>query len=248
MAEERSICGRAERYIRGLSDALNALDKDLSKAQADGTRGLSRLLDAVKRYLGDADHFIKKGDCETALVAVSYAEGLLDALGYLGILEIPWGKPYNRRKVFVAGTFDIIHPGHIELLRYAASLGDVYVVVSRDTNALKAKKRPLVFDENTRLKIISSIRYVYKARLGDERDYLKPIEEIRPDVIVLGPDQPFSEKTLGDMLEARLGYRPLITRFKGKIHFSGDMRGSSDVIREICRRVCPLLGLPNQPE
>jgi len=50
------------------------------------------------------------------------------------------------KKIFVNGTFDIIHRGHIELLNYARSLGD-YLIVAIDTDErvkkLKGMKRPI---------------------------------------------------------------------------------------------------------
>jgi len=38
------------------------------------------------------------------------------------------------KKVLIAGTFDLIHPGHIYLINEAAKLGDVYVIVATDKN------------------------------------------------------------------------------------------------------------------
>ncbi len=233
---EENSCRRARDYGRRLREVVASVERTLPS-------GTARLLDAVKRYLSDSEYFLAKGDCESALVAVSYAEGLLDSLDYLGIARIPWdSKPLeSEKKVLVAGTFDIIHPGHIELLRFASSLGRVYVIVSRDANAMRSKGRPPVLSEEARLRIISSIKYVYKALLGDPEDILRPVESVKPDVIVLGPDQPFDEEALASKVEERLGYKPEIVRFRSKKPFNGGMRGSRDIIRKICRELCPNL-------
>ena len=45
------------------------------------------------------------------------------------------------KKVFVNGTFDILHRGHLELLNYAKSLGDVYVGIDTD-ECVREKKGP----------------------------------------------------------------------------------------------------------
>ena len=42
-----------------------------------------------------------------------------------------------RKKVLIAGTFDILHPGHTFLINEAAKLGDVYVIVATDINRTK---------------------------------------------------------------------------------------------------------------
>ncbi len=221
---------RVRRYIRGLRDALSKVDWG---SLPPGFR-YERLRDAIERYLSDAEYYLAKGDDETALVAVSYAEGLLDSLKYLGLLDIEWPKPIEEKRVFVGGTFDIIHPGHIALLEYAARLGKVFVVIARDSTVKKLKGRPPLLSEDARLRVISSIRYVYEARLGYRDDFLRSVEDIRPDVIVLGPDQKFDEDELADTIEERLGYRPVIERFKGKIEFSDGMKSTSDIIRKAC--------------
>jgi len=224
----RSLCERAERYIEGARRALEGLRRRLNGDYA-------RLLDAASRYLDDAVYYVEQGDCETGLVAASYAEGLIDALKYLGVVEPEWPSgSVEKPKVFVAGTFDLIHPGHVDLLRFASEHGKVYVVVARDSTVEKVKKKRPVLDEEARLENIRAIRYVYEARLGDEEDMLRPVEEINPDIIVLGPDQPFDEKELALMVEERTGRRPLILRYPGKKTFSGGMKSTSDIIRRIC--------------
>jgi len=223
------VCQRAEKYLENAARVLHDIEGELSPEY-------SRLLEAAKLYIEDADYYLSRGDCETALAAVSYAEGLIDSLKYLGILEPQWpsSKDIDKPVVFVAGTFDLIHPGHIELLKYAASMGKVYVVIARDTTVERLKGRKPILNERSRLRVIESIRYVYKARLGDERDMLAPLEEIKPDIIVLGPDQPYDEDTLASKVEERTGKRPKVVRFPVKGEFERRMSSSSDIIKRIC--------------
>jgi FAD synthetase len=225
---------RIRKYINGVESVLNDLETILASKYP-------MLLDAAKRYLKDSMHYLEKGDLETSLVTISYAEGLIDALKYIGELEASWPTLINeQQKVFLAGTFDIIHPGHIELFKWASSFGKLYVVVARDVNVQRNKGRKPVIPERARLKIIQSIRYVYEARLGDEEDIFKPIEEIRPDIIVLGPDQTISESFIERELESRLGYKPVVKRYPAKESFEG-IRSSSDIIRKICYFYCDSL-------
>ena len=88
-------------------------------------------------------------------------------------------------KVVVAGTFDILHPGHVYLFEEAAKLGDVYVIIARDCNITKKT----IFTEDERLKMVQSLKLVKKAVLGNKHDFFEPIMQINPDYIFLGPDQ-----------------------------------------------------------
>lgn len=92
-------------------------------------------------------------------------------------------------KVLVAGTFDILHPGHIYLLKEANKYGDVHVIIARDDNVRRIKGKKTVFDENERKMMIESLKMVKKAYLGDPDDLFKKVEAINPDIIFLGPDQ-----------------------------------------------------------
>jgi len=94
------------------------------------------------------------------------------------------------RKVLVFGTFDIIHPGHLNFLKEAKKHGDfLIVVVARDLTVKTIKGS---FPDNTEQKRLSDVKKLGiadKILLGNIEDKYKVIEEIRPDVICLGYDQ-----------------------------------------------------------
>ena len=92
-------------------------------------------------------------------------------------------------KVTVAGTFDIIHPGHIYFLEEASKYGDLHVIVARNENVRKIKGKKPIFSEKERKLVIENMKLVKKAYLGDLNDFFKVIEFINPDIIFLGPDQ-----------------------------------------------------------
>ncbi|MGC8608361.1 MAG: adenylyltransferase/cytidyltransferase family protein [Thermoplasmata archaeon] len=95
------------------------------------------------------------------------------------------------KRVMATGVFDILHPGHIHYLSESKKLGDeLVVVVARDITARKNGKDP-VFDENTRLFMVSQLRVVDRALLGHENDIFKTVKEIKPDIITIGYDQKF---------------------------------------------------------
>ena len=101
------------------------------------------------------------------------------------------------KKVLIAGTFDLIHPGHIFLINEAAKLGDVYVVVATDKNRkIYSGEFPIVPQEQ-RLEVVKNIKNVKAARIGrNDNNTLKTVEEINPDIILLGPDQKYEISTL----------------------------------------------------
>lgn len=94
------------------------------------------------------------------------------------------------RKIWVNGTFDVIHLGHIRLLQYAASLGDVCVGLDTDRRIkqLKGENRPY----NTlreRVEFLYALKSVKLVTSFDTDEEL--IEEIRryaPDIMVIGED------------------------------------------------------------
>ena len=89
----------------------------------------------------------------------------------------------------LGGSFDVIHPGHVETLEQAKQLGDVLVVsVTRDALFEKNKGRKPLHNEQLRRKLVSAIRYVDAVVLGNEDDPFGSLS-LEPDVVALGYDQ-----------------------------------------------------------
>lgn len=104
--------------------------------------------------------------------------------------------------VVAQGTFDLVHPGHVHYLEEAARFGDeLHVIVARRTNVTH-KAKPVLPDRQRR-DVIASFDVVDEARLGHLEDIFVPIEEIDPDVIVLGYDQHHDEADIEAALAER---------------------------------------------
>ncbi|MFX1473863.1 MAG: adenylyltransferase/cytidyltransferase family protein [Promethearchaeota archaeon] len=109
-----------------------------------------------------------------------------------------------KKRVVVAGTFDILHPGHVYLITEAMKLGEVIVVVARDNNVLSIKNRPVVIPEEQRRFMVEALKGVSRAVLGYEgSDPLRIIEELHPDFLLLGPNQKVSLEEVQKELQKR---------------------------------------------
>ncbi len=94
------------------------------------------------------------------------------------------------KKILVFGTFDSLHPGHINFFEQAKKLGDYLVaVVARDVTVEKVKGRPPRRNENERLAAVIGSGKVDKALLGNLGDPYAIIKEVNPNIIALGYDQ-----------------------------------------------------------
>ena len=93
--------------------------------------------------------------------------------------------------IWTNGCFDILHRGHIELFKYAKSLGDKLIVgIDSDKKVKKDKGefRP-INTVNDRKFMLESIKYIDKVIVFDDTKGLeKEIEVILPDIMVIGSD------------------------------------------------------------
>lgn len=93
------------------------------------------------------------------------------------------------KKVLTYGTFDLLHHGHINILRRAKEMGDhLTVAISSDEfNAIKGKKA--YYNYETRKMILEAIRYVDKVIPEHEWEQkIKDVKEHNIDIFVMGND------------------------------------------------------------
>jgi len=96
----------------------------------------------------------------------------------------------GRRVVFTNGCFDLLHIGHLSLLREAALLGDLLVLAinsDESVRRLKGDDRPLMPQEE-RAAILAALDCVDAVTICDEDTPLETLQEVRPDVLVKGQD------------------------------------------------------------
>lgn len=94
------------------------------------------------------------------------------------------------KKVWTNGTFDVLHIGHLKLLEYAASFGQLTVGIDSDKRVkeLKGLDRPF---NNTldRKYFLESLKFVHNVVVFDSREELiNMVKQFEPDYMVIGSD------------------------------------------------------------
>ena len=95
------------------------------------------------------------------------------------------------KKIFVSGCYDLLHSGHVEFFRQAAAYGDLYVGIGSDETILHYKGHHTLYNEQERLFMVKSIRYVKDAFINSGSgimDFVPNLEELKPDVFVVNED------------------------------------------------------------
>lgn len=95
------------------------------------------------------------------------------------------------KRVLAFGTFDPLHPGHLNFLRQAKERGDyLVVVVARDSNIRVYKKHEPSQGERARLDAVAAVPSVDEAILGSpDAHHFELLGQLDFDILALGYDQ-----------------------------------------------------------
>jgi rfaE bifunctional protein nucleotidyltransferase chain/domain len=122
----------------------------------------------------------------------------------------------NKRKkvAFTNGCFDLLHRGHVHVLREARACGDVLIVGINSDESVKQIKGPTrpVLPESDRCELVGAMEMVDFVILFNEPDPYNLIAAIRPDVLVKGGDWN-SEKIIGANLVQEAGGRVVVVPY-----------------------------------
>ncbi len=99
-------------------------------------------------------------------------------------------KTQGKKVVFTNGCFDLLHRGHLHLLREAKKLGDLLIVALNSDSSVKKIKGPHrpVLPELDRVELIAALEMVDYVTSFDEPDPYNVVRELRPNVLVKGGD------------------------------------------------------------
>jgi len=113
----------------------------------------------------------------------------------------------NNSIVYLAGTFDLLHYGHLACIQKAKSMGDILVVsveTDKATKASKGKSRPVI-GEQQRVALIDGLRSVNYALINELQGYnryptqLNVIQRLKPDVFAAAPHDDWAADYLRDI-------------------------------------------------
>jgi rfaE bifunctional protein nucleotidyltransferase chain/domain/rfaE bifunctional protein kinase chain/domain len=202
-------CGAGDRF---------AIAATASLADGHDTRA------AVAAAVEAASRFVAAGGA----VGVSSAASLSRSGSATGELEALRGdvatvRDTLRRRggtlVATGGCFDLLHTGHVRLLRQARELGDALVVLLNSDDsvrALKGPSRPVMTAED-RARVLAALACVDAVVIFDERSPERALERLRPDVWVKG----------GDYTEADLPEAAVVRRHGGEVMLLPTVAGYS---------------------
>ncbi|MEO3791920.1 PfkB family carbohydrate kinase [Nonomuraea sp. B10E15] len=170
-AAGQDACGAGDRFAATAALALR-----------DGTD----VQDAVTIGVGEASRFVERGGAAT----VKVREQRLGDRPRTALEVAELTRAQGGRLIATGGCFDLLHAGHVSLLRRARALGDALVVcVNSDDSVrrLKGPPRPIV-DARDRVEVLRALSCVDAVLVFDEDTPAAAIERLRPDVWVKGGD------------------------------------------------------------
>ena len=108
--------------------------------------------------------------------------------------------------IFTNGVFDILHIGHLELLKYAKSLGKKLIVGINSDDSVKKIKGPdrPINNEDKRVKQLMMLPWVDEVKVFEEDNPHKLMKEVMPDIIVKGGDWTVQTTVGNELAEVRI--------------------------------------------
>jgi D-beta-D-heptose 7-phosphate kinase / D-beta-D-heptose 1-phosphate adenosyltransferase len=205
--------------IEGPRDSCGAGDC-FAAAAAQVLRSGGLLTEAVTEAVRQATSFVRQGGASAApgasiprdevqvhpVPSVPVTDAVQDADAWRMVAEV---RARGGRIAATGGCFDLLHAGHVGLLREARRLGDCLVVClnsDASVRALKGPRRPLVTAED-RARILTALECVDAVVIFDELTPAAVLERLRPDVWVKGGDY-----APDDLTEA-----PVVRRHGGEV-------------------------------
>jgi rfaE bifunctional protein nucleotidyltransferase chain/domain len=124
----------------------------------------------------------------------------------------------GRTVVATGGCFDLLHTGHVNLLRHARQLGDALVVLlnsDESVRALKGPDRPIMAATD-RARVLTALACVNAVVVFDDATPERLLEELRPDVWVKGGDYAAADLPEADVVARHGGEVVIVPTVPGQ--------------------------------
>ena len=128
------------------------------------------------------------------------------------IREVGELKRAGKQVVFTNGCFDLLHPGHVQLLEQAKSLGDALILAINSDASVRGNKgggRPVI-PENERAEVLAALAAVDYVTIFDEPTPKEIVAAVVPDILVKGSDWGPNEIVGREEVEAAGGHVVLV--------------------------------------
>ena len=102
-------------------------------------------------------------------------------------------------RVFVSGSFDLLHSGHVTFLQQAAEYGELFVGIGSDYSIEKYKGHEPIYNEDERLFMLKSLKCVSDAWINSGEgplDFIEDLEHTVPDIYICNMEQDSIERRL----------------------------------------------------
>ena len=113
----------------------------------------------------------------------------------------------TKKKVYIGMSADLVHPGHLNVIRHGAQLGDVTIGLLTDEAIASYKRVPMMTFEQRR-EVISELRGVCEVIPQETLDYVPNLMALKPDYVVHGDDwrQGVQQETRKRVIEVLAGW------------------------------------------
>lgn len=135
------------------------------------------------------------------------------------------------KKVFVSGSYDMLHSGHVAFFEEAASYGDLYVGIGSDKTIAELKARKTINSEAERLYMVRALKVVKEAWINTGSgmlDFEEQLIALKPDIFFVNTDGHTHAK---EELCRRLGIEYIVSR---RIPHGNLPVRSTTALRQVC--------------
>ena len=198
-----------------IGDFINAYPQEVFDVSGAGDTTIS----ALGAALSEGNDIFSAAEFANLAASISVSKSGTSTVSKDEVASLEASKGNKEQViVFTNGCFDIIHSGHLDLLKEARSYGDKLIVglnSDKSISKLKGPDRPII-GQSERKKILSALKFVDEVIIFNEENPLKLIKKLKPSILVKGADYSKEQVIGGEFVESYGGEIKLVKLTKGK--------------------------------